>query len=133
MVGNHIEPIQIGGGVPHLEPLNVLRYLRRADGNGAYSASFSKRPMTPKLGYIQPTGTLIFLEVTTAFHHLNIYIYMHICSYCQTMATLRNDAMDDSVQAALFLGSICTSVPVRVYSIESLYVYIIPGTIYIYI
>ena len=40
--------------------------------------------------------------------------------------------MDDSVQAALFLGSICTSVPVRVYSIESLYVYIIPGTIYIY-
>ena len=40
------------------------------------------------------------------------------------MATLRNDAMDDSVTAALFLGSICTSVPVRVCSIELLYIYI---------
>ena len=56
---------------------------------------------------------------------------MHIFSYCPTMATLRNDAMDDSVHAALFLGSICTSVPVRVCSIEllnniiNIYIYII--------
>ena len=78
-------------GVPHLEPLNVLRYLRRADGNGAYSASFSKRPMTPKLGYIQPTGTLIFLEVTTAFHHLNIYIciYVHTVRLWPPLGTMR--------------------------------------------
>jgi hypothetical protein len=32
--------------------------------------------------------------------------------------------MDDSVTAALFLGSLCTSVPVRVCSIELLYIYI---------
>ena len=75
-------------GVPHLEPLNVLRYLRRADGNGASSASSSKPEMTAKLDYIQLAGNTFFFRSShgaSSYIHVYKYIYIYICIYFHTV------------------------------------------------
>ena len=74
--------------VPHLEPLNVcIRYLRRADGNGASSASSSKPEMTTKLDYIQLAGNTFFLFRSShgASSYIHVYKYVYICIYFHTV------------------------------------------------